>query len=191
MKENFLPSLTKVLQYEGGYTNHPLDKGGPTNLGITLSTLKQFYDEYDYGDLDGDGDVDINDIKMLNTLELAAPIYKKYYWDKMKLDLFPSGPDFLMFDFGVNSGPRNAIKILQRSLNRYTNNAIDVDGVLGPQTMNKINNTNPKILVDSMLKERNIFYNKLISLNPSQEVFRKGWFNRLDRVSKEVQEFMS
>ncbi len=128
---------------------------------------------------------------MLNTLELAAPIYKKYYWDKMKLDLFPSGPDFLMFDFGVNSGPRNAIKILQRSLNRYTNNAIDVDGVLGPQTMNKINNTNPKILVDSMLKERNIFYNKLISLNPSQEVFRKGWFNRLDRVSKEVQEFMS
>ncbi len=190
MEENFLSSLRRVLRYEGGYSNHPLDKGGPTNLGITLRTLQNFYEDYEYGDLDGDGDVDVNDIRLLDTLEEAAPVYKRYFWDKMRLDSFPGGPDFLMFDFGVNSGPKNATRILQRAINRCVDDPVDVDGVLGPMTLERVNGVDSTLLVSAMLKERGIFYNKLINQNPSQEVFRNGWFNRLERVSEEVQGFM-
>jgi lysozyme family protein len=28
-----------ILKWEGGYANHPLDKGGPTNKGIILTTF--------------------------------------------------------------------------------------------------------------------------------------------------------
>ena len=191
MEENFYQALENILKYEGGYTNHPLDSGGPTNLGITLSTLQRYYNEYGYGDFDGDGEVTVNDIKLLNTYDKVSPIYKAYYWDRLKLDEFPSGVDFLMFDFAVNSGPKNAVRILQRAINRFTRNKIDVDGLLGPNTMSYVNKINPELLIDGMLKEREIFYNKIISSDPSQEIFRRGWFNRLRLVANDVKGFLA
>ena len=191
MKENFEKSLEKILKYEGGFSNHPLDKGGATNQGITLATLQEFFADYDYGDLDGDGDVDVDDVMLLDTPEEAAPIYKKYYWDRMKLDTILSGVDFLMFDFGVNSGPKNAVKILQRALNREGFN-LTVDGVLGSATVGYVqgrDNYETQGLIDNMLLERRNFYNRLVAINPSQSVFLKGWLNRLKRVSEEVKEF--
>lgn len=196
MKENFELALEKVLRHEGGFSNHPLDKGGPTNLGITLATLQEFFADYDYGDLDGDGDVDIQDVILLDTLEEAAPIYKRYYWDRMKLDTFPAGIDYLMFDFGVNSGPKNAAKILQRALNKQ-GARLDVDGVLGKGTLSyvygdSVGMTQEEVqqLIANMLQERGGFYVRLVTANPSQKVFLKGWLNRLTRVADEVQEFV-
>lgn len=190
MQENFLPSLEKVLKYEGGFTNHPNDKGGPTNLGITLNTLGSFYDNYDYGDFDGDGQITIDDIRQLDTLEEAAPIYKTYYWDKLNLDIFPGHLDFVMFDFAVNSGPKNAVKLLQRAINRYVQNDINVDGSLGPITLDYVERIHPTLLLDGLFKEREIFYVKIIATNPSQEVFRRGWFNRLNALKEDVGEFI-
>jgi lysozyme family protein len=189
MKENFDLSLEKVLQYEGGFSNHPKDRGGPTNQGITLSTMRDFYSEYDYGDLDGDGDIDIDDVLLLDTPEEAAPIYKKYYWDKMMLDDCPAGIDFLLFDFGVNSGPRNAVKILQKALNRQ-GAMVDIDGVLGMVTFGAVAMADMEQLIPDMLKERDIFYRKIVASNPEQEVFLKGWMNRLADVRLSVQEFV-
>jgi lysozyme family protein len=36
--ENF---AGKLLRLEGGYVNHPLDKGGPTKYGVILSVWKE------------------------------------------------------------------------------------------------------------------------------------------------------
>jgi len=161
MKENFEHALENILKFEGGYSNHPLDKGGPTNEGITLATLQDYYEDYDYGDFDDDGAITVNDIKALDTPEEAAPIYKTYYWDKMMLDLMPGGVDFLMFDFGVNSGPKNATRILQRAINRTNiSNPITVDGILGNHTFDCMMSIPVRILVSDMIAERDAFYNK-------------------------------
>ena len=55
----FSKAITVILKHEGGFSNHSSDPGGATNYGISLRWLKS---EGLYGDLDDDGDVDIDDI---------------------------------------------------------------------------------------------------------------------------------
>ena len=45
-----------ILKWEGGFVDHKNDKGGATNMGVTIATWRQVgYDK------DGDGDIDVND----------------------------------------------------------------------------------------------------------------------------------
>jgi len=189
MRENFEPSLERVLTSEGGYSNHPLDKGGPTNQGITLKGLQEAYEEFDYGDFDNDGDVDVQDVILMKTPDMVAPIYKKHFWDVMRLDEFPAGLDYIMFDFGVNSGPRNAVKILQRSMNAL-GTELKEDGGLGPKTFQAMIETDVEQLIPVMGEKRFDFYNAIVRNNPDQKVFFKGRMNRLDYVMQEVKNFV-
>ena len=47
-----------IFKWEGGFVDDPLDRGGATNKGVTLSTWKQC--GYDKG---GDGDISGTDLK--------------------------------------------------------------------------------------------------------------------------------
>ena len=64
--------VPKILKWEGGYVNDPLDKGGATNMGVTLETWRNVGH-----DKDGDGDIDAEDIKLLN-VEDATMVMKKF-----------------------------------------------------------------------------------------------------------------
>ena len=183
MKSNFDKALKKVLVYEGGFSNHLSDKGGATNQGITIGTLQEFDKQFDYGDFDHDGDVDINDVKLMDTPEEVAPIYRRYFWDVLKLDGYPSKIDFLMFDFAVNSGPGNAARILQRALR------VKDDGAIGPITTKTMSQAPVHSLVEAMLRERKKFYDNLVARHPDQLVFYDGWMNRLKKLRKDVEDF--
>ncbi|MEI6901359.1 MAG: glycosyl hydrolase 108 family protein, partial [Bacteroidota bacterium] len=70
----------EILQYEGGFVNDPLDKGGATNMGVTIATWQKVgYDK------DGDGDIDIDDIRLLSK-EDAIIVLKLNYWNRWKAD---------------------------------------------------------------------------------------------------------
>ena len=70
----------KILAFEGGFVNDPADRGGATNLGVTLSTWKQVgYDK------DGDGDIDADDIRLLSKTDAIA-VLKSGYWNRWKAD---------------------------------------------------------------------------------------------------------
>ena len=189
MKENFLKSLALILKYEGGFSSHPFDPGGATNQGITLRTLQKFNEQYDYGDFDHNGDIDVDDIHLLDTPEKVAPIYKKYFWDMMKLDDFPNQIDFILFDFGVNSGPKNAFEILQRALNKMGQSVGAIDGVVGRKTKKALEKADKELLIRYLLNERDIFYRKIVAANPSQEIFLKGWLNRIASLAVDVRSF--
>ena len=56
--------LPFILSFEGGFSNHPADKGGATNKGVTIATWRQVgYDK------DGDGDIDVNDLRLITDKE--------------------------------------------------------------------------------------------------------------------------
>lgn len=98
MKDNFESCLALTLKYEGGYSNHPRDPGGPTNLGITIATLS-----HELGRA-----ATIADVTAL-TREKVAPIYARKYWNLVDGDDQPAGVDALLFDIAVNSGPGRAL----------------------------------------------------------------------------------
>ena len=189
MKENFEKSLNFVLESEGCFSNIPQDKGGPTSQGITLNTLMEYHKIFDYGDMDNDGDVDINDIKLLDKPEEVAPIYKRRYWDVIKGDNLPTGIDYVTFDSAVNHGPRNAGIFIQRAANRYQCNLI-IDGKIGDLTLRCVNTIGADLLIAETLRERDIFYNMIVACHPEQEMFIRGWRNRLNHVAINARRLM-
>lgn len=187
MRDNFEKSLRFVLMSEGGFSNHPNDPGKETNQGITLKTLIDYHQHFDYGDLDNDGGVDIDDVRLLDTPEEAAPIYRRYFWDKVWADALPNGVDYFVFDSAVNHGPANAGRFLQRGCNRLGCGLV-VDGSIGPKTVKAALAIPSGALISEMSKERDIFYRKIVANDHSQEQFFRGWMNRLARVTEVARE---
>jgi lysozyme family protein len=164
--ENF---AGKLLRLEGGYVNHPFDKGGPTKYGVILSVWKE------YGhDKDGDGDIDAEDIKKL-TEEDARCIAKKIFWDYFLADHISneSVAEFIV-DWGYNSGRKTVAKIVQRLVNA------EVDGTVGIQTLRAINSGDQERLFNLLKIERKVFLNNIIRRKPDQIVFYDGWMNRVN-----------
>lgn len=188
MKENFEKALAFVLKDEGKFSDIPEDRGGPTNLGITLKTLIEFHKHFEYGDLNNDGSIDINDIKLLDTSEEAAPIYKRYFWDVIRGDDLPSKVDYVTFDSAVNHGPKNAGVFLQKAINMLGSN-LYIDGIIGPKTIKAVCARNPESVFIEIIRRRDIFYRKIVSSDTSQEKFLKGWLNRLSNVTMNATEF--
>ena len=166
MKSNFDAALKAVLKHEGGFVNHPADPGGATNLGITIGTARALGI-----DVDGDGDTDILDIKKLR-VEDAAKVYRAHYWDKVDGDYLPSGVDFAVFDFAVNSGVGRASRFLQQIL------GVSVDGNIGPKTVEAAQKMDATILVNALCDRRMAFLRSLGTF----KTFGKGWTRRVAEV---------
>lgn len=147
------------------------DKGGPTAYGITLPTL-----EYAYAS----GVVGRDNIAKL-TQEEAKAIYKKIFWDRYGWGELAWPVCMCALDCSVNHG--GFAFILQRACN--TGGAkLDVDGKYGPKTQAALVklSASPDValsLAQEIVYERKAYFDKIIVKDPSQEDFRKGWYNRL------------
>jgi lysozyme family protein len=160
---SFDASLAFVLKYEGGYVNHPQDKGGPTNMGITHKTLSRFRGE----------PVTIADVKELTCAE-AARIYRQNYWDEIQGDELPAGIDLGLFDFAVNAGPGRAIKLFQAVLN------VTQDGLIGPRTLQAAQKGRTSFIISALCSVR-IDYQRRLS---SWRIFGRGWAKRVRDVER-------
>ena len=169
MKENFDKALKFVLESEGGYSDNKNDPGGETKYGISK---RSHPDE---------------DIKNLS-LERAGEIYHERYWDAVKGDDLPAGVDYVAFDSAVNHGPQNAGIFLQRAVNRLKL-VLRVDGIIGPVTIQNVLGRDRQNLITDILRERDIFYRKIVAQDPSQEVFFNGWLVRLSNVAVNARAF--
>lgn len=157
MKQNFDKSLEMLLKHEGGYVNHPRDPGGMTNLGVTKRVYEAWVGR----------EVDEAAMRAL-TPDDVAPIYRANYWDAVWGDHLPSGVDFSVFDWAVNSGPARAIKALQRIVGSVS------DGIMGPKTMQAVMDMDAEKIIDMMHGERQRFYERLDTF----DTFGRGWTRR-------------
>lgn len=155
--------LPKVFKVEGGYVNDPLDSGGATNKGITLSTFRSYYGQ----------DKTVTDLKNITTEE-AAKIYKDRFWDKCKADSITSqSVAELLVDFAINSGVKTAAKKIQALV------GVEADGAIGNVSIAAINKKNPQTLFNELHDVRVAYYKAIVAKKPTQQKFLKGWLNRL------------
>lgn len=133
----FAWAFETVHEVEKGLVDNPDDPGGITNHGISLRFAADAGDLDKDGrldlDVDGNGQVDANDIRAM-TKDQAAAIYEAYFWKLLRCpEIQSDGLSLLVFDAGVNQGRGPAVAMLQAALK------IKVDGKLGPMTMAAIN----------------------------------------------------
>ncbi|KAB2665188.1 glycoside hydrolase family 108 protein [Brucella tritici] len=161
MKSNFQKVMPYIFSEEGGYADNPADPGGATNMGITIATLSAW---------DGH-QASPEDIREM-TQATATEIYQAQFWNKIDGDNLPSGIDYALFDFSVNSGPARAARMLQGILD------MPEDGIIGAQTVEAANMRSAEEVIDALCDARASWLQGLSTAS----TFGKGWLARVERV---------
>ncbi|MBA8325920.1 glycoside hydrolase family 108 protein [Citrobacter freundii] len=173
--------FTAILTKEGGYVNHPNDKGGPTNWGITEATARSHGYTRDMRDL---------------TRQEALEILEADYWYGPRFDLIAAvSPSIAaeLCDTGVNMGPSVQAKWLQRWLNAFNNQQlfypdIIADGHIGPRTVSALKSflanrgsEGENVLLRALNCSQGQRYLELAEQRLTNESFVYGWLR--ERVS--------
>ena len=165
---DFKKYAPKLLQIEGGFVNHPEDKGGVTNLGVTLETYRSYCGQ----------DKTVKDLQNLS-YGTWEKIMKDLYWDKVKGDRIENQClAEIIADWCVNSGLAGIRKV-QEIL------GCQPDGIVGAITLSLINAAEADKLHERIWKARQQFYINIVKRNPKQKVFMNGWMNRLNQFKFE------
>jgi lysozyme family protein len=182
--------LPFILKWEGGFANDPADAGGATNKGVTIATWRNVgYDK------DGDGDIDVKDLKLLSVDDVRDRVLKPHFWDRWKADQIQSQKVAnILVDWVWGSG-KHGIVIPQRLLG-----VVD-DGIVGDKTLSAVNFADPDQLFDAIFKARVKFLNDITEssikkyekkigrkateselMKHTNKRFLKGWLNRLNDI---------
>lgn len=155
MSKDFNRLVEVVLVREGGYVNHAKDRGGETNYGISKKAFPK------------------EDIKNL-TKKRAIELYLENYWLPARCEALPVHLRDIHFDSAINHGVSRANKLLQRAA------GVKVDGVLGPVSLEAAQ----RVTIEAYVRERLRFINDIVTNDPSQKVFHRGWVKRVSQFLK-------
>jgi lysozyme family protein len=170
MAINVQQLIDDVLTKEGGFVDHPFDKGGPTNFGITQATLSKFLERA----------ATVEEVQNLD-VQTARDIYELRYYRAPRIDKLPEPIQPFVFDCAVNHGPRRAIKFVQEVCNDAGFGPLTVDGFMGPKTKAVAEACYAGLkdwMLVALVEERQMFYVNIVSSHPNQSAFLKGWFAR-------------
>ncbi|MET3352391.1 UNVERIFIED_ORG: lysozyme family protein [Xanthobacter viscosus] len=176
--QNFEPALACVNVHEGGKDDDKRDPGGRTAYGVTQARYNQYLRDQ------GRPRADVWDI----TVRERVAIWRTYYWDVMRADELPAGLDYAVFDGGVNSGPAQAAKWLQRAVNdvraKSGEGPILVDGQMGTNTLAAVNRIDDIDAVIAAMQDRRL---AMLHNLKTWAVYGKGWSRRVNDVRKLAQ----
>lgn len=182
---NFEKAYKRVIGNEGGYANHPSDKGGETYMGVS----RRFHPDWAGWEIIDEekqkGKIKHNSkLKDVALDELVRRFYKAKFWDKIHGDkIINQSIADNFFDFVINSG--QAVRRMQRALNETGQKVVE-DNVCGPATINAINSADPLKLNFHFNEARRKHYRDLVIFDPSQRVFLSGWLNRVEKFENVV-----
>lgn len=187
--DSFSRAHAFTAHWEGGFSDHPADNGGLTAYGASLEFVKGIAANQKGRDfLQRIGfRLPVNKASMRSvTPDMARAMFKREFWDRLRLDDMPFRPACALYDAAVNSGCAQSVRLAQRGYNacaRGSNVALDVDGILGPKTRAALA-CDTDALIRAVIKARRDFYEGLARDKPSQAVFLDGWLNRADALEK-------
>jgi lysozyme family protein len=179
--------IDEILRIEGErYTDHPLDKGGPTRWGITLNTLSTWRNQR----------CTPEDVRELSQTEARA-IYRHMYvvqpgFDQVEIVSASIAAEVI--DTGVNMGQPVAGRMLQRALNAFVKppaKLLVMDGLIGQTTLgylrSYLNSRGPegeRVMLMLLNSQQAMRYMEICERDPTQKAFFFGWM--LQRVVNQL-----
>lgn len=160
-----LQILNDLVRREGGFVDHPVDRGGATKYGITSQTLGAFRE---LGRL-----ATREEVETLSETEAQHILYSQYVVAPGFTNIQHARLRALLIDSAVHSGAGVAVKWLQRVLN------VKEDGLLGPVTRAALERDDIGMVYRHLIALRMEFLGRLISNDPKQALFAAGWMKRL------------
>jgi len=174
--------LDELIEREGGFSDHPADRGGPTRWGITQAVARA----HGY----------TGDMRAFPAAR-ARDIYRERYWRAPGFAAVGEHAPTIaaeLFDTGVNMGPGVAGRFLQRALNALNRNGRDypdmaADGYVGPVTLAALRaflklrgKAGESVLLKAIEALQGERYIALAESRPANEAFLYGWMaNRIGR----------
>ena len=190
---NFERCQNFVLEWEGGLSDDPEDKGGLTKYGVSMAYLQDMAKTRPsvLRDILGTSTITRQVVKDL-TKDQAWRLFKFSFWDPFKLDEMPLAVALCCYDMAVNHGSFNAMKIIQRGANILPSvmPKLAVDGKFGPKTRAAMNLLNCPAGIAAVASKRQSFYDTIVANNPKQKVFIKGWTNRCRAMKRQALEWL-
>jgi lysozyme family protein len=175
--------IDALIEREGGYADHPEDKGGPTCFGITEAVAR--------------GQGYAGPMRQLPREEAAA-IYRRLYWMRPGFDQVARRSPRIaaeLFDTGVNMGPAVAATFLQRALTALNRNGCDYpdlvpDGRIGAVTLAAVDaflairgRAGETVLLRALEALQGERYLRLAERRPGNYILDKAWTaNQTKRV---------
>jgi type VI secretion system secreted protein VgrG len=164
---DFNEAMAYVYDNEKGYSDRATDKGGPTNLGVTMALWSKWIERQ----------ATVDDMKSL-TRELTDPMYKKWFWDFSKLgEILDQAIATAIMDESVNNGPGNAVKLAQ-----LASGIPRIDGVLGSNSVAWINKIPYKNFFGNYLPLLQEHYIDIAIKDPAELPNLKGWLHRSQKL---------
>jgi lysozyme family protein len=169
--------LEDLFEREGGYVDHPDDRGGAINFDITKSVFNVAGWARTVRELPRD---------------FALAIYRRRYWAAPRFDAVAAiTPEVAaeLFDTGVNMGPGVAIGFLQRSLNALNRHGKDrpdivVDRSIGNATTEALRSLIARsgdagevVLLKALNALQTVRYIELAEGHAANESFLFGWLS--------------
>ncbi|KQM96648.1 glycoside hydrolase family 108 protein [Sphingomonas sp. Leaf25] len=167
--------IDDVIDREGGYVDHPADRGGATRFGITKGVARA--EGY------------TGDMRHFPRAQ-AVQLYRRRYWLAPGFDQVAKRAPALaaeLFDTGVNMGPTVAAGFLQRTLNALNRGArdwpdVNLDSAIGTRTLAALDamlaSRGPAaeaVLVKAINALQGERYLRLAETRPANEAFLYGW----------------
>lgn len=179
-----------IKKWEGGFVNDPADRGGATNMGVTIATFEA------YCKRKASPRPTVERLKRLTEKEWLD-ILKTMFWDKWKADAIKSQKVAnILVDWVWGSGS-HGILIPQKLL------GVKVDGIVGEKTLEALNAQDPDKFFQAVFDARKKFLQDITTgsirryearigrkateaelLKHTNKRFLKGWLNRLEDIKR-------
>lgn len=178
VSKEILNLIKEVIEIEGGFSNHPLDKGRKTKYGITEKLARAHFYKGEMEDLPFDFAVEV----IIKEFVIPANLQKIY---KLSSKIARE-----ILDTAVNTGLNRAGFFLQQGLNLFNRRGVlfkdlKTDGIIGEKTLDalteflKFRKDDTALVFDMNISQYN-FYRLIASQEPNDddEEFIIGWLEK-------------
>ena len=188
---SFKEAFAETSAIEGGYVDHPDDRGGETYRGIARRFHPAWpgWDRIDAARDDPDFPAVLAGDEALGGM--VADFYKQNFWNRLRGNQIPDQAVAMeLFDTAVNMGVGRAARFLQEALNMLNRNGrsyeeIGVDGFIGKVTLATLekllaSDRGAGNLLALMNLLQGMHYIGILRGDTTQRAFVRGWLRRVE-----------